>query len=79
MGIHWSGRQRSLGGGGGATVRGVAESGTTQHPCKIGIHRAFPGGLLVKIPGFHCHGLGLTPGWGTEILQAKQCGQKLNK
>lgn len=25
----------------------------------------FPGGLLVKIPGFHYHGPGSIPGWGT--------------
>ena len=60
------------GGGGGcvATVHGVAESDTTEHLCKIGIHREVPGDLLVKIPGFQGHGLGLIPGWETEILQA---------
>ena len=26
----------------------------------------FPGGLEVKIPGFHCHGLGSIPGQGTD-------------
>ena len=36
----------------------------------------FPGGLVVKIPGFHCHSLGSVPGRGTEILQAARCGQK---
>ena len=30
----------------------------------------FPGGLVVRIPGFHCHGPGSVPGWGTEIPQA---------
>ena len=35
-----------------ATVHGVTESDTTEHPCKIGIHREVPGDLLVKIPGF---------------------------
>ena len=29
-----------------------------------------PGGLGVRILGFHCRGLGLVPGQGTEILQA---------
>lgn len=28
----------------------------------------FPGGLLVRIPGFHYHGLGSISGQGTEIL-----------
>ena len=35
-------------------------------------YREFPGGLVVRIPGFLCHGPGLIPGWGTEILQATQ-------
>ena len=38
--------------------------------------REFPGGLVVRIPGFHCCGLGSIPGWGTEILQAMWGGQK---
>ena len=29
----------------------------------------FPGGLVVRIPGFHCHGLSSVPGWGSEIPQ----------
>ena len=28
----------------------------------------FPGGLVVRIPGFHCHGLGSIPGQRTKIL-----------
>ena len=36
----------------------------------------FPGDLVVRILGFHCCGLGSTPGGGTEIPQAIQCGQK---
>ena len=28
----------------------------------------FPGSLVVRIWGFHCHGPGSLPGWGTEIL-----------
>ena len=28
----------------------------------------FPGGLVVRILGFHSHGPGSVPGWGTEIL-----------
>lgn len=24
----------------------------------------FPGSLVVRIPGFHCSGMGLIPGWG---------------
>ena len=39
----------------------------------------FPGGLVVRIPGFHCHGLGSIPGWGTEIPQDMWCGQKKKK
>ena len=28
----------------------------------------FSGGLVVRIPGFHCHGMGSIRGQGTEIL-----------
>ena len=39
-----------------------------------------PGGLEVRIPGFHCHGgLGSIPGQGTEILQDVQRDQKKKK
>ena len=31
---------------------------------------------MVRIPGFHCHGLGSIPGRGTEIPQSVQRGQK---
>ena len=31
------------------------------------VTREFPGGLVVRIRGFYCHGLGSDPGWGTEI------------
>ena len=37
--------------------------------------REFPGGLVVRILGFHCHGPGSIPGQGTEIPQAGH-GQK---
>ena len=30
----------------------------------------FPGGLVVRIPGSPCRGLGSIPSLGTEILQA---------
>ena len=30
----------------------------------------FPGGLVVRIPGFPCHDPGSIPGQGTEIPQA---------
>ena len=33
----------------------------------------FPGGLQVRILGFHCHSPGSIPGQGTEIPQTKQC------
>ena len=36
----------------------------------------FPGDLVVRILGFHCCGLGSTPGGGTEIPQAILCGRK---
>ena len=31
--------------------------------------REFPGGLVVRIPGFHCNGPGSISGQGTEIPQ----------
>ena len=43
------------------------------------LHQEFPGGLVVRILGFHCHGPGLYPGQATEILKAVQCGQKKKK
>ena len=39
----------------------------------------FPGGPVVRILGFYCHGLCLIPGQGTETLQASQCSQKKKK
>ena len=30
----------------------------------------FPGDLVLRIPQFHCHGLGSIPGRGTEIPRA---------
>ena len=39
----------------------------------------FPDTLVVRIPGFHCHGLGSIPGWGTGIPQASRSGQKWKK
>lgn len=35
----------------------------------------FPGGLVVKIMGFHCHGTGSIPGWESKVQQAVQRGQ----
>ena len=43
---------------------------------KMTYSREFPGGLVVRILGFHCRGPGSIPGWGTEIPQTVQCGQK---
>ena len=40
--------------------------------------REFPGGLVIRIWCFHCHGPGLIPGQGTETLQAVQHGQNNN-
>ena len=39
----------------------------------------FPGGLEVRIPGFHCCGPGSIPAQGTEILQLAQHGPKKKK
>ena len=39
-------------------------------------HAEFPGGLVVRIPGFHCHGPGSIPGQGTEIPQPTRHSQK---
>ena len=36
----------------------------------------FPGVLVVRMAGFHCHGPGSVLGQGTEILQAEQHGPK---
>ena len=36
----------------------------------------FPGGLVVRILGFHCHSASSIPGQGTEIPQAAQCRGK---
>ena len=36
----------------------------------------FPGGLVVRISGFHCHHQCSIPGWGTEIPQSTWCSQK---
>ena len=44
--------------------------------CKNTLDREFPGGLVVRILGFHCHGPGSVPGWGIEIRQAVWHGQK---
>lgn len=41
--------------------------------------QAFPDGLVVRMPGVHCRGPGSIPGWGTEIHQAPQRGQKFKK
>ena len=38
--------------------------------------REFPGGLVVRILGFHRRGQGAIPGWGIEIPQAMWHSQK---
>ena len=38
-----------------------------------------PGGLVVRIPHFHCHDLGSTPGWGTEVPQAAGAAEREKK
>ena len=39
----------------------------------------FPGGLVVRIQCFCCHGPGSNPGQGTEIPQAEQHSQNLKE
>ena len=39
----------------------------------------FPGGLMVRVPGFHCQGPGSDPGQGTEIPQARWHSRKKKK
>ena len=39
----------------------------------------FPGGPVVRIPGFHSRGPGAFPGWGTAIPLAACCRQKKKK
>ena len=41
--------------------------------------KEFSCGLMVRIPGDHCHGPNSVPGWGTEILQAVQHSEKKKK
>ena len=36
---------------------------------KVLLSCKFPGGIVVRILGFHCHGLGSVPGQGPEISQ----------
>ena len=42
-------------------------------------NRDFPGGLMVRILGFHYHGPGSIPGQGTETPQAAQPKKKEKK
>ena len=48
----------------------------TRHDCSCGfrLYQEFPGGLVVRIPSFHCCGLGSVSGWGAEIPQVMRCG-----
>ena len=39
----------------------------------------FPGALVLRIPGFHCHGLGSIPSQGTEILKIMLISQGKKK
>ena len=41
--------------------------------------REVPGGLVVRIPGFHCRSRGSVPGQGTEIPQASRHSQNKNQ
>ena len=39
----------------------------------------FPGGPVIRIQRFHCHGPGSIPGEGTKITQPTWCSQKKKK
>ena len=58
------------GSGGGQNLSGCCYS------VKYKVSEDFSGGLLVRTWCFHCCGPGSIHGWGTEILQAAQHGQK---
>ena len=49
---------------------------TRENIYRLSHHGEFPGGLLVGILGFCCHGPGSIPGWETEIPQVMMLGQK---
>ena len=61
--VHSRGETRSFGG---------RKRGKKNHS------KEFPGGLVVRITGFHCCGLGSVAGRGTEIPQATWHGQKIS-
>ena len=44
-------------------------------PLYISKIRESPGGLVVRVLGFHCRGPGSIPGLGSEMLQAPWHGQ----
>ena len=48
----------------------------TRHDCSCGfrLYREFPGGLVVRIPSFHCCSLGSVSGLGAEIPRVMRCG-----
>ena len=56
--------------------RALTESRYTCHECLDAETQTqgVPGGLVVRIPGFHCPGS--IPGQGAEILQASRCDKK---
>ena len=64
----------------GQCKQGILTTGTTrefpQPLFKSALYWEFPGGLVVRIPSFHCCGPGSIPGEGTEISQAVRRGQK---
>ena len=43
------------------------------------VNKEFPGGLVVRILRFHCHGQGSVPDLETEVSQAMHYGQKKKK
>ena len=45
----------------------------------MSIEKEFPCGPVVRVLGFHCHGLCSIPGQGTELSQAMRCGQRKHR
>ena len=76
-----------------AAVHGVAESDTTERLNNMDTghvshrmgksraqwkwHQDFPGGPVVRTSHSHSYGPRFNHGWGTKILQAMWCGQKI--
>ena len=57
----------------------TVENSSSQNTLMKKGREGIPGGLVVRILGFHCRGKGSIPGQGTEIPQTAQLGQKKKK